>query len=757
MDTDHTSTLVSPPGTDPGVDVQTIIGAQPPTAAASTSIGAFIGRTPQGPVNQPTTLLSFADYQRVFGGLDMNSSVSYQARAFFNNGGTQAEVVRLYRTPTVTVVATLTDTTLSYGTYSLTFAPLRAGPLVQVEFINQPVGSQPPANPTAASIYTGLGGQLIDNPQLVGLVGTPTNENASLTFTLSYPATISGGGGTWSFTTKDSGGDTLEGPAAEVPTPTGTSLLSFKTSDSLTLFDMSLVANQTGVATVTLQPRGGTPISISYSVKVQTATTVAAATIASALSLEIQQSSAAGQLVFVSSSGAQLSFTYKTAVVISATETGQTTTIRLNRNNSVPVLELSVANPGAWGQNVSASVDTIGITAALAKNYGLAPTDLFNLTVVYDGVGSATTERFTAVTLEGDGPNRLDKVLANQSNLVSLTNPTYLGLQAPPAGAWAQGDESGVDSAPLQVSDYTGNPAAMTGLYAFNLIPRGFNILSIPPDDTTDPNGGDTDPAVYQEAAQVCVENNAMLIIDPPMAWYDSFRQGNIESITLDALGSYTAEQARACAVYFPRVIIADPLSNGLPRVLVPSGYIAAVWASVDTAVGVWKAPAGLDAPIGGILALQAHLDDAQNGVLNPQGINALRSFNAGGSVVWGARTLRGSDQLGDQYKYIPIQRTRDFISSSLYEDTQWAVFQPNDEALWATLTNQISTFMTGLFSQGAFAGTSAAEAFFVTCNSTTTTPADQAAGIVNVQVGFAPLYPAEFVVITISQQAASA
>ena len=203
--------------------------------------------------------------------------------------------------------------------------------------------------------------------------------------------------------------------------------------------------------------------------------------------------------------------------------------------------------------------------------------------------------------------------------------------------------------------------------------------------------------------------------------------------------------------------MISDPLRNGLARTIVPSGYLAAVWGSVDTAVGVWKAPAGLDAPIGGIQALEYKLNDTQNGVLNPEAINALRFFPGGpGNVVWGARTLRGVDQLGDQYKYIPVQRTLDYIETSLLTNTRWAVFQPNGEALWAKLTDQITVFMSGLFSQGAFAGTSAKDAFFVKCDASTTTAADQAAGIVNVAVGFAPIYPAEFVVITISQKTAS-
>jgi phage tail sheath protein FI len=194
---------------------------------------------------------------------------------------------------------------------------------------------------------------------------------------------------------------------------------------------------------------------------------------------------------------------------------------------------------------------------------------------------------------------------------------------------------------------------------------------------------------------------------------------------------------------------------NGQPKVLPPCGFMAAAWAATDTAAGVWKAPAGLDVPVGGITGLQANLSDDDSGALNPQGINAIRQFSIGGNVVWGARTVYGSDTLNDEYKYLPVRRLLLYIETSLRFGTMWAVFQPNGPSLWSRLQTQISTFMAGLFSQGALAGTSASQAFFVKCDATTTLPSDQAAGIVNVQVGFAPLYPAEFVVITVSQQTA--
>jgi hypothetical protein len=179
---------------------------------------------------------------------------------------------------------------------------------------------------------------------------------------------------------------------------------------------------------------------------------------------------------------------------------------------------------------------------------------------------------------------------------------------------------------------------------------------------------------------------------------------------------------------------------------------VAGIMARTDTTRGVWKAPAGLEATIRGVHSLIVPLTDAENGELNPLGVNCLRTMPAVGHIVWGARTRKGDDRLADQWKYLPVRRTALYIEESLYRGTQWAVFEPNDEPLWSQLRLNIGVFMHGLFRQGAFQGQSPKEAYFVKCDSTTTTQADIDRGIVNIVVGFAPLKPAEFVVIYIQQ-----
>lgn len=216
--------------------------------------------------------------------------------------------------------------------------------------------------------------------------------------------------------------------------------------------------------------------------------------------------------------------------------------------------------------------------------------------------------------------------------------------------------------------------------------------------------------------------------------------------------GANTSLKSNNAAAYFPRIHLADPLQKGRLRSFPNSGLMAGLWARTDNRRGIWKAPAGIEAGLRGVQALDYLLSDPENGVLNPLGLNCLRTFPVYGTVSWGARTLVGADARTSEWKYIPIRRTALYIEESLYRGTQFAVFEPNDEPLWAEIRLAVGSFMNRLFRQGAFQGTSPREAYFVKCDSTTTPQADIDLGIVNIHVGFAPLKPAEFVVIKLQQ-----
>jgi len=190
------------------------------------------------------------------------------------------------------------------------------------------------------------------------------------------------------------------------------------------------------------------------------------------------------------------------------------------------------------------------------------------------------------------------------------------------------------------------------------------------------------------------------------------------------------------------------------PKTIGPSGAIAGLMARTDEQRGVWKAPAGMDAELRGISGVERSVTDPEKGDLNLHGINTIRVFSSR-TLNWGARTLAGDDTLGSEWKYIPVRRTASFIEESLFRGTMWTVFEPNDEPLWSRIRMNVGTFMHGLFRQVAFQGRTASEAYFVKCDRETTTRDDINKGRVNIIVGFAPLKPAEFVVVKICQKAA--
>jgi len=207
-------------------------------------------------------------------------------------------------------------------------------------------------------------------------------------------------------------------------------------------------------------------------------------------------------------------------------------------------------------------------------------------------------------------------------------------------------------------------------------------------------------------------------------------------------------------ALYFPWLLAPDPLSQNAVKPYPPCGFVAGMYATIDGSRGVWKAPAGTETALAGVIGPAVPLNDKQNGLLNPVAVNCIRNLKVYGTVLWGARTTDGNDEIGSQWKYVPIRRLALFLEESLYRALQWVVFEPNDEPLWAQIRLNVGAFMQTLYRQGAFQGTTPKQAYFVKCDSETTTPTDQDNGIVNIVVGFAPLKPAEFVIIQIQQMA---
>lgn len=328
-----------------------------------------------------------------------------------------------------------------------------------------------------------------------------------------------------------------------------------------------------------------------------------------------------------------------------------------------------------------------------------------------------------------------------------------LGYTGAALGAQAAGaaGNAGNDGTPPDGPTLVGNQAAVppTGMYALDKADL-FNILCLPRiahvAGTNAFSAAQVD-GVISAATAYCEQRRAFFILDTP---------NDIK--TIPQIKSWLSAKAtlrhRNLGLYFPRVQYGDPLNNFRLGSFGPSGTLAGVFARTDVERGVWKAPAGTEAVLRGVQSFDYKMTDAENGTINPLAINALRAFDVYGNVSWGARTLDGSDQQASDWKYVPVRRLALFIEESLYRGSKWAVFEPNDEPLWAQLRLNIGAFMHNLFRQGAFQGSTPREAYLVKCDKETTTQNDINLGIVNILVGFAPLKPAEFVIITIQQLA---
>jgi uncharacterized protein len=420
-------------------------------------------------------------------------------------------------------------------------------------------------------------------------------------------------------------------------------------------------------------------------------------------------------------------------------------------------LALQAQSPGAWGNKVTVQVviPSPAPDATVAANLGYAsPSQLFDVLVTDTGAQTSETIRNVSVV---NGMRRIDQVLLSESQLVAVQiDPVTLQPILPAATPGASsaiflsgGDDGGIITTSTV---YVPIDGSKTGIYALENAGI-FNLLSIPPDSAPPDSmfwvaAGSLYQTVYPAALSYCNDKRAFLVIDAPLDWQSvSDASGGPAALNLTANGNYGA-------LYFPALVESDPLQQGRLNNFAASGAICGIMATTDNTRGVWKAPAGIDAPFVNVQGLSVQMTDSDNGLLNPIGVNCLRNFPFIGNVVWGSRTCRGADVLTDDYKHTPVRRMALFIELSLQQGLKWVVFEPNAEPLWASIRLNVQSFMQDYFNKNAFAGTTPSEAYFVKCDSETTTAYDQSIGVVNIVVGFAPLYPAEFVVLQIQQLA---
>jgi uncharacterized protein len=631
--------------TYPGVYVEEVPSGVNPIAGVPTAIAAFIGWFPMGPMNSATTVLSFADVERLFGGLSKDSDTSFALSQYFLNGGARAWVVRVAGPGSGSTALAAASAVV----------PAASGDAFAVTAINE-----------------GSWGNAI-RVQVDGPYGTPARFDLIVSVV-----------------------GTSGGRAAVTQSEIYRGLTATDANDP-----NYVITAVNGVSSlVTIGPPSG-------------------GTLATPLGSGVR--SGASVPMLSSAIPHQLSITLggQTEVV---TIPGTIATLQEIAADLQSAIRTARGYDPAWSQATVLALPGSGSgdTGRLQILSGLADTGAVTVADVGSGAGADTSASYLLLTTAASA----------QPGAVPLTGG-------------GDGDHPGA-------TDIVGSQSAGTGMYA--LENTDFTLLCLP--SIANQMNSDVDglsaaeySTVVGNAIAYCTQKRAMLLLDPPdTVSKPAALQGWLTSNS-SVRDDYTA-------LYYPRMSVADPTANYTLRSIGPCGTIAGLMARIDASRGVWKAPAGTEATLTGLAQLDYDLTDAENGTLNPIAVNCLRSFDAYGLVCWGARTLNGSDGATSDYRYVPVRRLANFLESSLLIGLKWVVFEPNDEPLWSQIRVNVTSFMQGLFLQGAFAGMTPKDAYLVKCDATTTSPADQALGIVNVVVGFAPVRPAEFVILRIQQLA---
>lgn len=720
--------------TYPGVYIQELPSPVHTISAVATSITAFVGYTSRGIDNRAEELFSFSDYERLFGGLASDSELSYAVQQFFQNGGAQAYIVRVPRhgaTGAQVVFGGMTFTALSSGQWANNEVLLD----VDYQGVNQ--GADPTAfNLTITDLTTdtvesfpNLSLNTANSNFVTAVINDPDNGSQIVNVSVVNPAPTTAPAVTGIVGTALTTGAVLKSASLQLALP-GT----VNVQNGQTLVTASSASNlqalRVGQYVIFSNDAGQTPYQVTgISASAGTFTLATAYTPASDATATVEVlngvANADFNIILTTSKPAPAAPLPLTITVISNNSTIPQTVAGLAAVIQQKIsAALALQIPGA---SVQCSAITVTGGQALQISFLLPQTP--DAVVVVSG---------------GNGATLL--------GLPSTANVAYYALGTGNSGFGSEtSSTAGSDGTGLpQTGDIIGDQLSFTGIYALNKVDL-FNLLSIP--DATRSIGGDPsslDPnintnAIYSAAIALCDLRRAFLLVDPPP---------NVNTVqsAVDWKTSQLGVVDANGAAFFPRLRLSDPLNNYQLRTFAPSGVVAGVYATIDGSRGVWKAPAGTEATLNGVQSMVYKLSDPENGVLNPLGVNCFRTFPVYGSVLWGARTLVGADALTSQWKYVPVRRMALFLEESLYRGTQWVVFEPNDEPLWAAIRLNVGSFMQDYFRKGAFQGQTPDQAYFVKCDSDTTTQSDIDNGIVNILVGFAPLKPAEFVVIQIEQ-----
>ncbi|HKP95730.1 MAG TPA: phage tail sheath C-terminal domain-containing protein [Fibrobacteria bacterium] len=773
----------------PGVYIQEVSSGVHTITGVATSIAAFFGRASEGPVGQAIRLLSYADFERKFGRPLPESELAHAVRLFFLNGGTDCYVTRLIKAGTGQKaslmlkneagadVLRLTAKEIGAWGNSLSFEVDFATARPEDTFHLRIFRFAPDGNVVSSEEFLNLSMDK-DNSRFApaALSQGSSLVDAEWAFANAAAADAAAPNAGFSqsrrlFTNDQAGRDAF---AAVLAAAANTSKLRLSV-DGSPYFDVDLAdafaagAAEADILTaVTARINASLPASLLGAVAASFADFPAAGPATHRL-LQLTSNTAAGKSVSILPGSSKDA----AGALLLGADQGGLERARYGALRPAPTgIFFSLNRLDALSNLFQNDFDTLtleGKSIALSGASSLVSNPPGNASRWYQAASGNDGVRqklaVMAAAINGAGVGWSAKVagyrllLARKSGTANLSPALgFAGATATPdatwfiantrlytlgvTGAFTGAATPGLEGVAPDVAAYTGSPDLHSGFYALDTVDL-FNLMILPYDAAL---SEDQFRGLWAPASVYCASRRAFLLIDSPQSWDAGFDKAVDPSKGIRQL-RIGADKDHA-AVFYPHIRISDA---GLLKTIGAAGAIAGLMARTDANRGVWKAPAGTEASLFNVTDLALKLTDLENGVLNKEGVNCIRLF-PNGIVNWGARTLDGADDFGSEWKYVPIRRLALFLEESLFRGTKWAVFEPNDEPLWAKIRQNLGAFMNSLFRQGAFQGTSPQEAYFVKCDKETTTQNDRNLGIVNIEVGFAPLKPAEFVVIKIQQ-----
>lgn len=765
----------------PGVYIEEVPSGVRTIMGVGTAVTAFVGYTKRGPIDEPVTVFNFGDYERTFGPLDPQCELGYAVHQYFLNGGGAATVVR------VTVGAAVASVTMRNGGGTpaavLTVKARELG--TPGNALSVEVDHRSSSNPrslfglritrygadadggvkaVASESYTDLSMNSAAARYAVRFVNARSQLVELVQETVTPPAMPGSGVEAAPYTLGTStSGDLSTFMVASLTTTNSRVRVSVNEGDPfeiqlvrggdaplVTLGDLAArIVSRIQEHRPDLTLRGdAVPVGASTQIVIESRTD------ASKRSVRFfnasTQSAAQPLRLGLENGGAEVDGMAFARPVVNETVGGADVNlmtppstgrieVRVHRGASYTAVPLTVYDASSGGAPASPALLVDRLRNAMYASPADPALRAVNV-ALRDGrlvLSANLPEPNLSFELATPAAFMADSLLSQFGMASSIRNVTRYALGLGATGLSQQAGSLGADGTPPSTAGaLLGREMDKTGLYALEKADY-FSLLCLP-------NSLDEDEArsLYQQAAPFCERRRAMLFVDIPASESDDPRS---------FLGSLRHKNAVA---YHPRIKAPDFAQGGALQSFASCGAIAGVYARTDAERGVWKAPAGMDATIRGVQALDRSLTEGEIGGLNRQGINGLRTTPLAGSIVWGARTLVGADDLASEWKYVPVRRLALYIEESLFRGTQWVVFEPNDEPLWSQIRLNVGSFMQTLFRQGAFQGKSPREAYLVKCDRETTTQDDINRGVVNVVVGFAPLKPAEFVFLKIQQLA---